>query len=422
EEIYKLNTGKLYYSYEYCNKFDAIIVPIREFRNYKVYCLCCKAKSNYTDRDIAIVDFLVKTTYENTLLDNENVKKRNYLENLFNSVDSFIIGMDMDGKITSANKAFCNFFKMSYKEIIGTYYYNYFPSDIIVKIKYRINKFIEKNNNFIMIMEDTCTQQNRKLLVDLKITPIKNRNGNVDGFVLIGNDMTGKKINDREVEQLKQFAFVGELAAQVAHDIKNPIMNIRGCARILEESLTNLHEELEFIKIIIEQTYRIDEITSQMLSYVSITHNDVNALVDINEIIEKCCDVCSFHKKSKLINIEKKLAPKIPYIKGNNVQLQQAFINIIFNSIESIEQDGIIKISTNVNQEKETLEIIISDNGIGIEKVDLQQIFKPLFTTKSYGTGLGLSIVDRVIKKHHGDILVNSKKDIGTEFIVSFPY
>lgn len=422
KELYELEEGKIYRFVDDKKALDVIVVPIRVQENYKVFSICCSLEEEYTERDLSIMKFVTKVTYENVLLDNEIIKERNYLQNLFDSVESFIIGIDIDGKITSANRGTFGMFGVKPDEVVGKNYRDFLTEKSNIKIQKTIMKVINKNKSYSGKEEIFSNINQEKKYINLTISPIDNNKREVVGVVIIGTDVTKKKIYEREIEQLKQFALLGELAAGVAHDIKNPLMSIRGCARILEKKMSDDPKCGEFIEPIIYEVDRIDEKIKQMLSYSFITQEKLYSLLDINEVLEKCFNVVGFHKESKYINIEKKFSNNLPLIRGNNVQLQQAFLNILFNAVQAIEEEGTICIeSRNIKDEKKIL-VIISDNGKGISNDKIEKIFQPLYSTKSRGTGLGLSIVKRVIEKCGGSIIVNSKANEGTKFKVYLPY
>lgn len=422
KELYVLEEGRIYKFNENDKDIDIIVVPLRVQDNYKVFSICCSLDKDYTERDLSIMKFVTKVTYENVLLDNEVIKERNYLQNLFDSVDSFIIGIDLDGKITSANRGTFGMFGLEPDKIVGKNYSDFITEESNIKIQKTIMKVINKNKSYSGKEEIFSNLNHEKIYVNLTISPINNNKEEVVGVVIIGRDVTKQKIYEREIEQIKQFALLGELAAGLAHDIKNPLMSIRGCARILEKKLSHEPKCKEFIEPVIYEVDRIDEKIKQMLSYSFITQEELYSLLDINEVLEKCFNVVSFHKESKYINIEKKFSKDLPLIRGNNVQLQQAFLNILFNAVQAIEVEGSIYIESHNVEKKKRVLVIISDNGKGMSNEEMNRIFQPFYSTKSRGTGLGLSIVKRVIEKCGGQIIVNSKLDEGTEFKVYLPY
>jgi signal transduction histidine kinase len=243
----------------------------------------------------------------------------------------------------------------------------------------------------------------------------------VVGIVIVATDITTRKILEQQLDQLKHFASLGEITAGVAHEIKNPLMSIRGCSRLLQKELVDNPEYSKLVEPIIHEVDRINAVVEQMISYGHITKQTNYALIDVNEVLEKSITVVHFHQGSKYITIRKELAAGLPFARGHNVQLQLAFINILINAVQAIEQEGIIHIKTNYDKDRKCIRISIADNGQGIAVKDLRKVFRPFYTTKQSGKGLGLSIVNRVIKDHRGKITITSKLHQGTDTEVYLP-
>jgi PAS domain S-box-containing protein len=422
DEIYELEKSCIYDFENEHNNTSIIVAPVREQEHYKVFSICCKFNKKYNDRDLSIIKFITQVYYENVLLDSEIIKERDYLQNLFNSTQSFIIGMDINGIITSVNKGTHKILGWSVESVIGKSYQVVIPEEYMQIIENLIDDVIIENKSCSRDELIFLHSNQNKVIVNLTISPMHNYVGEVTGVVIIGSDITKRKIYERELEQLRQFAMIGELVAGAAHDIRNPLMSIRGCSRILERNLSHNPEQLEFIEPIINQVDRLDEVIEQMLSYSFIIKEELYSYIDINEVLKKCYNVISLHKKLKFITINKMFSCDLPLIKCNNVQLQQALLNILFNAVQAIDSEGIINIkSSKLSDEKKVL-VCISDNGKGIDISDINEIFNPLYTTKDKNTGIGLAIVKRVIDKQGGEIIVNSKANVGTEFEIYLPY
>jgi len=421
-EIYQLEKGHILEFNKDSKIISMLITPIRYQEKYKVFSISCSFENKYNERDLWINNFVTKVYYENVLLNSEIIKERDYLNNLFNSTDLFVIGVDTGGKITSINKGANEILGPDCESIIGKNYGTIICErhtqivDKLVKNVIMENKSYKKSGCILI------NSNKKKVIVSLTISPIHNHIGEVVGAVIIGNDITKLKIYERELEQLRQFANVGELVTSTAHEIRNPLMNIRGCAKILERNLKNDPIQLEFIEPIISQVDRLNEIIKNMLSYSFIIKEESYSYISINEVLEKCYNVISLHKNSKHIVIKKKFSKNLPLVKYKNVQLQQAIINILFNSIEAIESEGEINIeSYNLENEKKVL-ICISDNGKGIKENKIDEIFDPFYTTKDKSTGIGLAIAERFIREQGGEIKVSSSIKERTKFDIYLPY
>lgn len=400
---------------------DVVVVPVRAQDQYKVFSVFCVVDKRYTERDVTTMKFITRTTYNGVLLYNEVMKERNYFRNVFNSTDLAIICWDIDGKINVANNATIKIFGHSPRELIGNNYTILLTEEEKITAANRI-KYVVENNKIINVQVLFTKYSKGERYVDLSYCPINNHQNKVEGIMLIARDITKLKIYEKQLDELKQFSILGELAAGVAHNIRNPLTSIRGCAKILQKKLSDQLGVDEFIIPIIESVDRIDDRIKQMLSYSMITEEKLSSLLDINEILEKCLDVMSFHQESKFINIDKQYSEGLPLIRGNNVKFQHAFLNILFNAVQAIESNGKITIKTCLLEEERRVLISISDNGKGIEDKDIHNIFKPGYTTKLGGTGFGLNIVKKNIEDNGGEIFVNSRLNEGTEFRVYLHY
>jgi len=230
----------------------------------------------------------------------------------------------------------------------------------------------------------------------------------------------------RQLQHSHKLSSIGKLAAGVAHEINNPMAIINekaGLMRDIVESSENFNQKekfLELINSILESVDRMKNITHRLLGFakrIEVQFEELN----INDVIK---EVLGFLEKEALyrnIEIRLQLDVNLPRIYSDRGQLQQVFLNILTNSIEAVQEDGLIIITT-WQEGAEKIGISIQDNGCGMSKETLEHIFEPFFTTKKgYGTGLGLSITYGIIKKLGGDIYVTSKESVGTTFTLFFP-
>lgn len=144
-------------------------------------------------------------------------------------------------------------------------------------------------------------------------------------------------------------------------------------------------------------------------------------LLDINDVIYNCIQIINRQKVYRSIDVLYDLDRSAPLVKAKNRDIQQIFLNILINSLQAIENQGVIEIKSCYNKEEETLSVTISDNGIGIEPGIIDKLFEPYFTTKNDGTGLGLFIAKQVLNKYGGIIKISSTKNTGTLCEIRLP-
>ncbi|MGV8981015.1 two-component system sensor histidine kinase NtrB [Clostridium sp.] len=422
EEIFDLETRAVRSIYENHANYYFILAPLWEEGHIKILFVGCNLDKKYNESDLDLLNLISTGSYENVILKNEIEKEKNYLQNIFDSTDSGIISIDLEGKITKVNKKIYAKFGIEELNYIGKNYYDYIAENQVSILKKDIDNII--HNNVVISYENIIYKNmfNKKIVINATVSPLIDGLKYVYGIVISANNVTKAKISEKELEQVKLTNFLGDVSAEIAHEIRNPLMGIRGCARILQKGIDKNSKQYNFIESIVSEVDSVNEIIEKFLAYSRINKDDTNTLVDLNEVLDKCSDLIVFYKEEKYIVVKKNLSEKLPRIKGSVVKLQQAFINILINAVQAIEDEGIIIISTSYLEHRKEVIVEISDNGKGIAQDKVDDIFDPYYSTKEDGTGLGLSITKKIIKKSGGEIYISSKEDLGTKFQIVFQF
>jgi len=216
----------------------------------------------------------------------------------------------------------------------------------------------------------------------------------------------------------ERLATVGKMAAHIAHEIRNPLTAIGGFARAILREPQDIENVKLGGKIISREVNRLEKILANVLDFTKISQpfkqqHDINAIIE--EVIQLNKPV--IHERNISCNIQ--LHSSLPPAWVDEEQIKQALVNILVNSIHSIHHQGKISVSTDLVDEQVLIEI--SDNGAGMTKETLENMFNPFFTTKSGGTGLGMAVTQRIIEEHGGEIQVESEKGKGTTFRIFIP-
>jgi signal transduction histidine kinase len=222
----------------------------------------------------------------------------------------------------------------------------------------------------------------------------------------------------------EKMASLGTLSAGIAHEINNPLNFIQGGILAIETYLwENLKEHAEVMSPMIDAintgVKRSASIVAS-LNHYSRSNTNLKSDCNVNFIIDNCLTILGIQLKNR-VDIKKKYTDSKYILKGNEGNLHQAFLNIISNASQSIDDVGIIEIETNLDAN--LLSVRVTDNGCGIDKENLDKVFDPFFTTRNpgQGAGLGLSITYRIVKEHNGSIEIFSEVSKGTSVTVSFP-
>ncbi|NQT79697.1 MAG: cache domain-containing protein [Candidatus Aminicenantes bacterium] len=240
-----------------------------------------------------------------------------------------------------------------------------------------------------------------------------------------------KKVDERTKEltemqahlvQSEKLASFGKLAAGIAHEINNPLGGILIYSHLLLEDVDKKSPLHENLKKIVKETTRCKDIVKGLLEFARPKEPEMS-LINISETVEKSLAIMESQALFQNINIKRSFVSDLPKIVADSAQLQQVFMNIILNAVEAMDGNGVLTLSTALNEDNTHIEVKFSDTGHGIKEEDKKRLFEPFFSTKEVGkgTGLGLAISYSIIQKHQGKIEVQSQLGRGSTFIVKLP-
>ena len=227
------------------------------------------------------------------------------------------------------------------------------------------------------------------------------------------------RVAQEKLIQNEKFATLGMMSSVVVHEIKNPLVAIGGFARRLEKSSTTPTEK-SYSKIIVKEVERLEKTLTDILIFSKEPKFDLKAN-NLNQILEDTLTLVSENLDDTGIQVEKNLSPDLPLILCDFQQIKQVFINLFYNSIETMEEGGTLTMKSYPVWEDNTAVIEVSDTGKGIPAEVLNNIFNPFFTTRDKGVGLGLSIVQKIISYHRGSIEARNNLEKGVTFTIRLP-
>jgi len=263
---------------------------------------------------------------------------------------------------------------------------------------------------------------------DVTATPIDDPKVKTRALLFI-RDVTDKRVHEMQLMQAEKMSSIGMLAAGVAHEINNPLTSVAGYAEALlrrfrsEPELTQdprLTDFKKYLEVIIRESYRCKGIIDSLLTFSRKSDGSVG-VVSINRIIQEVLELVRHKSRFEKIELLEFLQQDLPPIRGDAAGLRQVFMNLTMNALQSIEGTGLVEIAT--FEQDGMITASIGDTGCGIPPVLLDQIWDPFFTTKEVGKGLGLglAVTYNIIKKHGGEIEVESKEGKGSKFTVRLP-
>ena len=224
------------------------------------------------------------------------------------------------------------------------------------------------------------------------------------------------------LEETRRLAALGQMAAGLAHEIRNPLAGIKGAAQYLQ------HEDLpsdasEMLSVVIDETDRLNIVVSQFLDYARPVVLDLE-LEHVNAITTHVMNVLRAQGVPDGITVVEDLAGDLPEAMLDSPRLAQVFLNLVQNAVQAMPTGGTLTVSTRrrLNRARiPCLEVAVSDTGAGIDTVDVGKLFIPFYTTKAHGTGLGLAVCLRLVRLHGGELDVQSAPGEGATFIVRLP-
>ncbi|MCL5981849.1 MAG: ATP-binding protein [Firmicutes bacterium] len=240
----------------------------------------------------------------------------------------------------------------------------------------------------------------------------------IRGAVSVFQDITERKKMENDLQQIEKFSLVAELAAGIAHEIRNPIATMRGFLQLLTNELKPESKGSEYCALMIEEIDRTNAIIREFLLLTKPSAPKQRE-ADLHIILEEI--FLLIESKSLLENVElrKNYARSLPLVKVDSAQIKQVFLNLATNAIQAMPLGGVLTISTSAEQGKAY--VCFSDTGPGIEEASLSKVFDPFYTTKEGGTGLGLTISYRIAENHGGCLSVQSLPGKGARFTVELP-
>jgi len=269
--------------------------------------------------------------------------------------------------------------------------------------------------------ELVCTLHNGHVVpLEISAAALADESGRIQGTIILFKDLSEVKSLREEVERNQRLATVGRLAAGVAHEIRNPLSSIKGFATYFKERYREVPEDQHIADIMIQEVDRLNRVVTQLLEFarpVSISRKQISLkefIVDSLKLVER-------QAAENGVSVEADLPENGAAAHLDPDKFNQVLLNLYLNAIEAMTDGGRIIVNLEKDEQKNRVEIRVSDTGSGIPESELSHIFDPYFTTKPTGTGLGLAIAHNIIQGHGGEIHTESRVGVGTTFRILIP-
>ncbi|MCL5024671.1 MAG: PAS domain S-box protein [Nitrospirae bacterium] len=237
-------------------------------------------------------------------------------------------------------------------------------------------------------------------------------------------DITERKLAEEALQRAEQLKVAGDLAAGLTHELKNSLAGIKVSVEVLLDELALSEDDRTVLKNMIQEIRRIELLMKDLLNFARPSKPQLT-FVNINTVLDTAMTFSlknvSSSDNARPITAVKNLDQRLPRTMADPMQLQQVFMNLLLNAVESMSEGGSLTVKTAYEKAADLIHISISDTGKGIEEELAQKIFEPFFTTKPKGTGLGLSITKRLIEQHNGKIRITKNFHSGATFEIALP-
>lgn len=355
-----------------------------------------------------------------------------FLERIVNKLDFGILVLDNKYRIKFLNEKAAQIFRVEKEDILHN------PLTALLGEDEARAMFTFKQTHVDTLERPELKiemQKEEKILLGYSVYQYTDEESGEDGYIISLKDITVRKELQEEKDRIERINSLGTMTTGIAHEIRNPLAGIKAIAQTMEEEMRDGDANREYLKRIIRQTNRLDDILKTLYAFARpakpnrASHSIVDILREVTGTLEP-------HLKIKNIQLLEAFHSNLPNIYVDAEQIKQVISNVLRNSIDAIKSDGEIRLSAHslengypiskehfksLIQGKSYVEIHIRDNGCGISQENLDKIFYPFFTTKMMATGLGLTIGYQTIKQNGGLIFLESEEHEGTDCYLILP-
>jgi PAS domain S-box-containing protein len=340
---------------------------------------------------------------------------------IIESSDDAIISKDLNGIVTSWNRAAHRIFGYTAEEMIGRSILTVIPPELHYQETIILGK-LKGGERIDHFETQRVGKSGRRLDVSLTISPILNEDGRVVGASKILRDVTRQKEIERLLLQAEKIAATGRMAASIAHEINNPLESVVNLIYLARNSNGISKQAREFLETAEREVERVSHIARQTMGFFRDTNRAVE--VCVHDLLEDVLTVYRSKIYSRAVLVQRDYQP-IRAIKLRKGELTQVLSNLIANAIDAMPNGGNLKVSAREASrgEREGIEIAVEDEGCGIPQQVMPQLFEAFFTTKTdTGNGLGLWVVKQIVEAHQGCVQVQGEVGKGSRFSVFMPF
>ena len=334
---------------------------------------------------------------------------------VFQSVGTGLIALDRDHRVTAFNRAAEEITGVVAPQAIGQAWSSLIGAAIPIE---PIEALITANPRASARHEAVLRRPDgTSVPVRMTFSALRSGEGERLGLISACEDLSAIRAMESRMRQADRLATVGRMAANIAHEIRNPLASLTGAIEVLTSPLTADDARERLSQIVARESERLNHIIKNFLEYARPAPLSI-ATFDVAAAAEEVLLLLEHRASPGSLKVLREFAPSIPWAVDAQ-QFRQILWNLCLNAVEAMPEGGELRVS--VAARGETLEVAVSDTGDGIAAGDVAHVFEPFFSTKPEGTGLGLALVHRIVQDHGGEIDVRSSPGLGTTFTMTLP-
>ncbi len=351
----------------------------------------------------------------------------NYTDNILRSIAAGVITIDKDGYIVTWNKRAEEIVNLRASQFIGLHYTAFIALlQINLPVREETMKMVEltAQTGKIFTRNQLCYQspQGDETYLNLSASQLVSESGEYLGIVVVFEDVTNEVQMKEEVERVSKLAETGQLAANIAHELRNPLSSIKGAAQLLQKEMPAglMAEHGEFLDMIIQEVNGLDRIATEFLEFSRVTPPEMRP-VSVTALLSRLLQFMSAYLADQDVHVVQNLEDALPELSLDRAQMEQVVKNIVINAVQAMPHGGTLTVTTRCRPDQDIVNIDFTDTGVGISAARIDKICTPFFTTKTKGTGLGLAIVRKIVETHGGRLVIQSTPGEGSTFTVQLP-
>ena len=355
---------------------------------------------------------------ERTRLMDELREKSEYLESILQNSAEAIVVIDAQNRIRTWNEGARRIFGYAPEEIVGKDHGLLFPPETRHSAEEsHLLKVLEERGYLQVEAAERVAKDGRRVRVSGTSTLLRDKKGRVLGRSSILRDVTEMKRLQEELIRAQSLAAVGELAATVAHEIKNPLAGVSGAVQVLRDTMPADDPRRDIVGEILEQIARLDRIVRDLLVFAR-PAVPLRQEVDLQGSLARAWAAAEPRGAAQGIRFSVEGAERVR-VSADARLLEQVWINLFQNAVEAMPDGGELQVRVRPAQDR--LRVEVQDSGSGVDPAHVRDVFRPFFTTKTRGTGLGLAISRKIVEAHGGTIDLESVPGRGTKVTVEIP-